>query len=66
MNISPSPFAPENLVSRDDFGSPVLCQPAYLHTQAESGAYSWDSSRFPGTGPVVFIIVPVTGAAFAS
>ena len=34
-----SPFAPENLVSRDGFGSPVLRQPAHLHTQAESGAY---------------------------
>ena len=39
MNISLSPFAPENLVSRDGFGSPVPRQPAYLHTQAESGAY---------------------------
>ena len=37
MNISLSPFAPENLVSRDGFGSPVLRQPAHLHTQAESG-----------------------------
>ena len=33
-------FAPENLVSRDGFGSrPVPRQPAHLHTQAESGAY---------------------------
>ena len=31
-----SPFAPENLVSRDGFGSPVPRQPAHLHTQAES------------------------------
>ena len=37
LNISLSPFAPENLVSRDGFGSPVLRQPAHLHTQAESG-----------------------------
>ena len=29
---------PENLVSRDGFGSPVPCQPAHLHTLAESGA----------------------------
>ena len=36
MNYSLSPFAPENLVSRDGFGSPVPRQPAYLHTQAES------------------------------
>ena len=39
MNISLSPFAPENFVSRDRFGSPVPRQPAHLHTQAESGAY---------------------------
>ena len=30
--------APENLVSRDGFGSPVPRQPAHLHTQAESSA----------------------------
>ena len=45
MNISLSAFAPENLVSRDGFGSPVPRQPAHLHTQAESGAYIRDSSR---------------------
>ena len=39
MNISPSPFAPENLVSREGYGSLVPRQPAHLHTQAESGAY---------------------------
>ena len=33
-------FAPENLVSRDSFGSPVPRQPAHLHTLAESGAHS--------------------------
>ena len=32
-------LAPENLVSRDGFGSPVPRQPPHLHTQAESGAY---------------------------
>ena len=47
MNISLSPFAPDNLVSRDVFGSPVLRQPAHLHTQTESGAYLRDSSRVP-------------------
>ena len=47
MNISLSPSAPENLVSRDGFGSPVPRQPAHLHTQAESGAYLRDSSRVP-------------------
>ena len=38
-DISLSPFAPENLVSRDGFGSPVPRQPAHLDTQVESGAY---------------------------
>ena len=35
MNISLSAFAPENLVSRDGFGSPVPRQPAHLHNRAE-------------------------------
>ena len=39
MNIFLSAFAPDNFVSRDGFGNPVLRQPAHLHTQAESGAY---------------------------
>ena len=39
MNISLSAFAPENLVSRDGFGSPVPRQRAHLHSQAESGVY---------------------------
>ena len=39
MIFSLSPFAPENLVSLDGFGNPVPCQPAHLHTQAESGTY---------------------------
>ena len=47
MNISLSPFAPENLVSRDGFGSPILPQPGNLRTQAESGTYLRDFSRFP-------------------
>ena len=45
INISLSAFAPENLVSRDGFGSPVPRQPPHLHTQVESGAYLRDSSR---------------------
>ena len=49
--ISLSLFAPENLVSRDEFGSPVPRQPAHLHTLAESGAYLRDSSRFPRYTP---------------
>ena len=48
INISLSPFAPENLVSRDGFGSLVPRQPDHLHTQAESGAYLRDSSRVRG------------------
>ena len=36
IDISLSPFAPENLVSGDGFGSVSLI---ILHTQAESGAY---------------------------
>ena len=48
MDISLSPFTPENLVSRDGFGSLVPRQPAHIHTQqAESGAYLRDSSRVP-------------------
>ena len=39
MDISLSPLAPENLVSRDAFGSPVPRQPVHLHTQAKSGTY---------------------------
>ena len=42
---------PENLVSRDGFGSPVPRQPVHLHTQAESGAYLRDSSRVPRRRP---------------
>ena len=34
-----SPFAPENLVSRNGLGRPVPRQPAHLHIQAEYGAY---------------------------
>ena len=47
--------APENLVSRDGFGSPVPRQPAHLHTQAESGAYLRDSSRVPRRRPFIHL-----------
>ena len=53
--FSLSPFAPENLVSRDGFGSPVPRQPAHLHTQAKSGAYLRDSSRVPERRPFVYL-----------
>ena len=39
INIFLSAFAPENLVSRNGFGSPIPRQPAHLYTRAESGAY---------------------------
>ena len=56
MNISLSPFAPENLVSRDRFGSPVPRQPAHLHTQAESGAYLRDSFGIPQRRPHIIML----------
>ena len=51
--ISLSPYATENLVSRDGFGLPVPRQPTHSPccTQAESDAYSRDSSRFPRRRP---------------
>ena len=55
MNISLSAFVPENLVSRDEFGSPVPRQLAHLHTQVESGAYSQDSSRIPRWLPFIHV-----------
>ena len=60
MNISLSAFAPENLVSRDGFGSPVPRQPAHLHTQAESGAYLRDSSRVLRRRPFIYLKPPCT------
>ena len=54
MNIILSRSVPENLVSRDGFGSPVPRQPAHLHTQAESGAYLRDSSRTPWRRPYIY------------
>ena len=56
MDISLSAFAPENLVSRDGFDSPVPRQPAHLHnTQAESGAYLRDSFRVPRRCPFLYL-----------
>ena len=51
-------FTPENLVSRDRFGSPVPRQPAYLHTQAVSGGYLRDSSRIPRRRPFIYLKPP--------
>ena len=58
MNLSMSTFAPENLVSRDGFGSSVPRQPAHLHTQVESGAYLRDSSRVPRRRPFIYLKPP--------
>ena len=56
MNISLSAFAPENLVSRDGFGSPVPRQSAHhLHTQSESAAYLRDSSRVLQRRPFIYL-----------
>ena len=57
-HISLSAFVPENLVSRDGFGSPVPRQPAHLHTQAESGVYLRDSSRVPRRRPSIHLYPP--------
>ena len=56
MNISLSDFAPDNLVSRDGFGNPAPRQSAYLHNQAESGAYLRDSSRVPRRRPFIDLL----------
>ena len=50
IDVSLSPFAPENFVSRDGFGSsPVPRRPA------QSGAYSRDSSRVPRRRPFSYL-----------
>ena len=54
IRISLSPFAPENLVSRDGFGRPVPRQ-LILHTQAEFVFYSRESSRFPRRRPFIYL-----------
>ena len=66
MNISLSAFAPENLVSRDGFSSPVPRQPAHLHTQAESGVYLRDSSRVPLRRPFIYLKPPYAVGSFLS
>ena len=52
-HYSLSSFAPENLVLRDGFRCPVPRQSAHLHTQAESGAYSRDSSKVQRRHPFI-------------
>ena len=51
----PVPFAPEKMVSRDGFGSPVPRQPAHLHAQVECGAYLRDSSQLPRRRPFIYL-----------
>ena len=58
INISLSTIAPENLASRDGFGSLVPRQPGHLHTQAESGAYLRDSSRVPRQRTFIYLKPP--------
>ena len=54
--LNRTPFVPENLVSRDGFGSPAPRQPIYLHAQAEYGAYlPRNSSRFPRRRPFIYL-----------
>ena len=53
-----SAFAPENLISRDGFGSPVPRQPVHLHTQAEFGAYLRNFSRVPRRRPFIYLKPP--------
>ena len=56
MNISLSPFALENLVSRDGFSRPVPRQPAHSpFSQTESGAYSRVYSRVPRRRPFIYL-----------
>ena len=49
------PFAPENLVSRDECGRPVPRQPPHLYTQAESDAYLRDSFQVLRRRPVIYL-----------
>ena len=58
INISLSPLAPENLVLRDGFGSPVPRQTAHLHTKDEFGTYFRDSFRIPRRRPFIYLKPP--------
>ena len=57
-NISLSAFVPENLVSRDGFGSPVPRQPAHLYTHAESSAYLRNSPPEFRGGVLIYLKPP--------
>ena len=45
MNMSLSPFATENLLSRDEFGTPVPRQRPRLDAQAESGVWMLETGE---------------------
>ena len=66
MSTSLFAFVPENLVSRDGFGSLVPRQPAHLHPQAESGAYLRYSSRVPRRRPFIYFNPPYAIGSVAS
>ena len=55
VDTSLSHFAPENLISRDGIGSPVLRQRAHIFTPAGCAAYIRDSSRFPRRRPFIYL-----------
>ena len=66
MNISLSAFAPENLISRDGFGSPDPRQLSHLHTHAKSGAYLRDSSPVPRRRPFIYFKPPYASGSVPS
>ena len=63
MNTSLSPFAPENLVSRDKYGRPIQRQ-LFLQTQAESGASQRGSSRLRRRLSIYLYRHPLSGQSF--
>ena len=56
MNISLSAFAPESLVSRDGFGSPVVCQPARLYTLRLNMVLTYESPPEFRGGVHIYVI----------
>ena len=67
-NLSLSPFAPKNLVSRDSSAVPSRVSPLILLIYAESsiinhqsGAYSRDSSDFRGDIHFFYTAIPAIG-----
>ena len=59
MDITLSPFAPENLASRGGFGSPVPREPAHLDTKAESGLSSAAASIYLFITAILHLVSPV-------